>query len=82
MELIAPPNDSDNRSEAVSVDNGGRVSSTGGAVGVGGGLTFFAGGATAAFFIGERVGFGVVVCMGGNEISATSIARKGCWLSD
>jgi len=35
MELIAPLNDSDNRSEAVSVGNGGRVSSagTGGAVG-------------------------------------------------
>ena len=54
MELMAPPNDSDNRSEAVSIGNGGRVSSTGGAV----------------------------IGMAGNEISATSIVRKGCSLSD
>jgi len=53
MELMAPPNDSDNRSEAVSVGNGERVSSTGGAV----------------------------IVMAGNEISATSIVRKGCALS-
>ena len=82
IELIAPPNDSDNRSEAVSVDSGGSVSLTGGAVGVGGGLTFFAGDATAAFFVGEGVGLGAVVGMDGNEISATSIVRKGCSLSD
>jgi len=53
MELMAPPNDSDNRSEAVSIGNGERVSSTGGAV----------------------------IGMAGNEISATSIVRKGCSLS-
>ncbi len=41
MELIAPPNDSDNRSKADSVGNGGRASSTGGAVGTGGGGTIF-----------------------------------------
>ncbi len=35
MELIAPLNDSDKRSEAVSVGKGGRVSSTGAAVGEG-----------------------------------------------
>ncbi len=37
MDLIAPLNDSDNRSEDVSVGNGGRMSSagTGGAVGEG-----------------------------------------------
>jgi hypothetical protein len=35
MELIALLNDSDNRSEAVSVGNGGRVSSAGAAVGEG-----------------------------------------------
>ena len=33
IELIAPPKDSDNRSDAVSVGNGARVSSTGGADG-------------------------------------------------
>jgi hypothetical protein len=87
MELIAPLNDSDNRSEAVSVGNGGRVSSagTGGAGGEGlGGATFLGACAFAGFFVGVGTGFGpgAVVGMAGNEISATSIARKGCSLSE
>jgi hypothetical protein len=75
MELIAPLNDSDNRSEAVSVGNGGRVSSAG----TGGTACAFAG-----FFVGVGTGFGLgaVVGMAGNEISATSIDRKGCSLSE
>jgi hypothetical protein len=78
IELIAPPKDSDNRSDAVSVGNGARVSSTGGAAG--GGETFF--GAAAAFFVGEGVGLGVVVGIVGNDMSATSMVRKGRSLSD
>ena len=62
IDLIAPANDSDNRSRADSVGNGGRVSFTGGA-------TFW--GACAA-----------VVGIAGNEISATSMLRKGCLLSE
>ena len=83
IDLIAPPNDSDNRSKADPVGNGGRVSSTGGAVG-GGGATFWGGCATADFFVGAETGFGfdTVIDMAGNEISATSMARKGCSLSD
>ena len=81
MELIAPLNDSDNRSEAVSVGNGGRMSSagTGGAVGDGLGACAFAG-----FFVRAGAGFGLgaVVGMAGNEIRATSIDRKGCSLSE
>jgi len=78
MEVMAPPNDSDNRSEVVSVGNGGRVSSTGGAVGA----TFWGVCTTADFFVKAGTGFGAVIGMAGNEISATSIVRKGCSLSD
>ena len=82
MELMAPPNDSDNRSEAVSVGNRGKVSSTGGAGG--GSRTFWGGCATAVFFVGTGTGFGLGAIVGrdGNEISATSMDRKGCSLSD
>ena len=85
MELIAPPNDSDNRPKVDSVGNGGRVSSTGGAVGVGrDGVTFFGGCTTADFFVGAGTGFGLATVVGraGNEINATSMVRKGCSLSD
>jgi hypothetical protein len=87
MELIAPLNDSDNRSEAVSVGKGGRVSSagTGGAVGDGlGGATVWGACAFTGFFVGVGTGFGLgaVVGMAGNEIRATSIDRKGCSLSE
>jgi len=61
------------------------VSSTGCAVGVGGGgMIFFGGCASTDFFVGAETGFwlGAVVGMVGNEISATSIVRKGCSLSD
>jgi len=61
------------------------VSSTGRAVGVGGGGVIFWGGcASMGFFVGAETGFGLgaVVGMAGNEISATSIVRKGCSLSD
>jgi len=85
MELIAPPNDSDNRSEAVSVGNGGRMSSTGDTVGAGGGGTTFCGEcATAVLFTeaGSGFGLGTVADMTGNEINATLKVRKGCSLSD
>ena len=78
---MAPPNDSDKRSEAIFVDSGGSVFSTGGARGCGaggGGLTFFVGCASAAFFVGAGAGLGAVVGMAGKEIKATSMARKGC----
>ena len=77
MELIAPLNDSDNRSEAVSVGNRGRMSSAGT-----GGATFLGGCATADFFVGAGFVRGAVVGMAGNEIRATSIDRKGCSLSE
>ena len=80
MEFIAPPNDSDNRSEAVSVDSGGSVFSTGDARGCGaggGGSTFFVGCASAAFFVGAGAGLGAAVGIAGKEINATSMARKG-----
>ena len=82
MELIAPLNDSDNRSEAVSVGNGGSVFSTGGAMGVGAGATFCVGGALAALAVGAGAGLGAVVGMAGKEINVTSMARKGCLLTD
>ena len=82
MELMAPPNDSDNRSEAVLVGSGGKVSSTGGTVGFGAGAAFLGGVATAVFFVVEGIGFGAVVDMAGKEISATSMVRNGCSLSD
>lgn len=79
MELIAPLNDSDNRSEAVSVGNGGRGSFAGA-----GGATVLGACAFAGFFVGVGAGFGLgaVVGMAGNDIKATSIARKGCSLSE
>ena len=94
IDLMAPPNDSDNRSEAEFVGSGGKISSTGGAVGSGGGAgaAFLGGGVTTAFFlvIGGTgfffvvggTGFGAKVDTAGNEISATSIVRNGCSISD
>ncbi len=85
IELIAPPNDSDNRSKSDLVGNGGRASSTGSAVDAGGGgMTFCGGFATAVFFVEAGTGFGLGTAVGrdGNEINATSIVRKGCSLSD
>ena len=80
MELMAPPNDSDNRSEAVSVDSGGSVFSTGGAIGVRGGATFCVGVTLVTFSVGAGAGagLGAVVGIAGKEIKATSMARKGC----
>ena len=69
MELRAPPNDSDNRSEAVSVGNGGRVFSIGFDFGWDR-FTRLGDGATAFF---ARTPWGCA----GNEIRATSIARSG-----
>ncbi len=78
---MAPPNDSDNRSVAVFVGNGGRVGSGGWAVGVGGGgATFFGGCAATDFFELAGEDIGVVVDWVDNEINATSIVRKGCSL--
>jgi hypothetical protein len=47
-------------------------------------MIFFGGCASTDFFVGAETGFwrGAVVGMVGNEISATSIVRKGCSLSD
>ena len=74
IELIAPPNDSDNRSEAVSVGKGGSVSSTGGAIGCDFGSTVGVE-VTGRFFVGGGAGFelGAVVGIVGNEISVYSI---------
>ena len=80
---MAPPNDSDNRSRADSVGNGGSVSSTGGVASVGGGgATFWGACATGRFFVGVGACLGAVVGIAGNEISATSMLRKGCSLSE
>jgi hypothetical protein len=47
-------------------------------------MIFWGGCASTGFFVGAETGFGLgaVVGIAGNEISATSIARKGCSLSD
>lgn len=89
MELIAPPNDSDSRSEADSVGSGGRLSSIEGVEGSGGGGAIFLGGfATAGGFLTAGTGFTAGADFGaetgevGNEINATSIARKGCSFSE
>jgi hypothetical protein len=78
IELIAPPNDSDKRSDAVSVGKGGSVSSTGGAMGEDFGCVVGVD-VTVRFFVGGGTGFepGAVV---GNEIRVTPIARNGCSL--
>lgn len=83
IELIAPPNDSDNRSEAVSVGKGGSMSSTDGTIGCDFGITVGVD-ATVRFFMGGGAGFelGAVVGIVGNEISVTPIVRNGCALSD
>ncbi len=96
IELIAPPNDSDKRSDVVSVGNGGRASSSGGATvlgggaGIGGAAIFGAGagggavlgfGATADFFVGGAgLGFGVSPV--GKVMSDTEMALNGCSLSE
>ncbi len=94
IELIAPPNDSDKRSDVVPVGNGGRASSSGGAAvlgggaGVGGAVIFGAGdgvalgfGATVDFFAGGAA-LGLGVSAVGNVMSDTEIARNGCSLSE
>ncbi len=96
IELMAPPNDSDKRSDVVPVGNGGRASSSGAATALGGGVgaagatAFGAGdgggvvlgcGATAAFFLGGAgLGFGARVV--GKVMSDTEMARNGCSLSE
>jgi hypothetical protein len=47
-------------------------------------MIFCGGCASTVFFVGAETGFGLgaVVGIAGNEISATSIVRKGCSLSD